>query len=52
MKKWISHIIPVVVVMTISFGVKAQTQKEDLPDSLRFTIRKDYRQWHVMQRRF
>ena len=43
MKKCISHIILVVVALTISFGVHAQTEKNDLPDSLRFTIRKDYR---------
>ncbi|MFT7153313.1 MAG: hypothetical protein ACJAVL_000382 [Bacteroidia bacterium] len=43
MKKWISHIIPLVVAITVSFGVQAQTEKDDLPDSLRFTIRKEYR---------
>lgn len=43
MKKWTSHIIPVVIAMSVSFGTQAQTKKDNLPDSLRFTIRKDYR---------
>jgi len=43
MKNWISYTIPVLFALSISYSTQAQSDKDDLPDSLRFTIRKDYR---------
>lgn len=43
MKKWIFHIILLSVAMSFASQSFAQTESDQLPDSLRFTIKKNYR---------